>query len=103
MRHGVKTGLGAGLVGALLACGNPPTASQTKHDLNKPVRDGDSWNWRQTSRDEYAKYIAAPSGFDDKMLPVTDPLVVREQAWLDRIDGQLRALHPEQLANTPKP
>lgn len=81
--------------------------SQVSHDPNQPVIDTLPTQWHVAPDNAYPELINNGSPLQelkaDDILPVSDPMVVRIQYWLDTIDAMLRKEYPAQVKGTPKP
>src|SRR5690606_18165510 len=82
--------------------------SELKHNIDEPVRSTQSWQWvdvpNEIFKSTFEPFLElvlrtrhAP------ILKKDDPITLRAQAWLDRFDARLRADHPEQFVDIPKP
>jgi len=90
--------------GALNTGCSSSSVSQTKHDLNAPIRDAAARNWQSATDRDYADIMAPLLGLNaSAILPTGNPLVQRAQFWLDQIDASLRAKYPARLVDVPKP
>jgi len=86
------------------ACGQG-SHSALQHNTSQPVRAKDDWNWQRVNKEDFVETVLNPSGKITN-LPVEDKyqaLQDRTQFWVNRLDGKLRELHPEEMAQVPKP
>lgn len=100
-------GFGACLVGLglLAGCGrSSPDLSGTRHDADQPTRGDETWMWDDVPSEDFETTLGELFGLGSvEFLAADHSLTKRTQFWLDRIDAQLRAAHPDELANVPKP
>ena len=89
------------------ACGKEQSVDQNsrlQHDADKPTRTSHQWMWQDVTIDEYNTIIKPLLGMQgEPFLPLDHNLNVRAQYWVDQIDAAIRAEHPDQLKNTPRP
>ncbi len=89
----------------LSACGKTSTSS-LKHDMDSGLRSTGRWSWVDVSPDERESvlfpFIQASSGSQDFQTVNADhPTVARLQAWVDKLDQNLRDMPG--FSNVPAP
>lgn len=100
--------LASGLFVATLAtvgCGERQESTSTvKHDADQPTRGTEAWMWKAAPENQFRTIMEQLLGIAaDNYLPGDHALVQRTQLWVDRLDAQLRAAHPDALVNVPRP
>lgn len=90
-------------LGFISSCGQNSADSQLKHNHGEPVRPSSmQWNWSAVKEADHEKFVldgSAPNGF----VPTSSYLVKRSQYWVDQIDSKIRAAHPTEMAQVPRP
>ncbi|MEY4631520.1 MAG: hypothetical protein RIQ81_1640 [Pseudomonadota bacterium] len=91
-------------IAAIYACGKgSEPKSRLFHDEDDPTHSTLKHQWGDVSDREYKNYIAPLIGVTDEYMDPDSPLVERLQHWIDQVDENLRAQHPEQVDGVPKP
>jgi hypothetical protein len=85
--------LSASLVLAACAVEGEPASesSESNYTAGKFIQDNAPYYWADTSFEAFQTSNALTSGAADSVLPASDPLTVRLQALLDRVDAVVRA------------
>src|SRR6187402_1243597 len=91
------------------ACSAPRrNNSQLRHDLDRPTNEHNAFQWVDVTDEQFIT-VMLNGLFKDMLggnvdvLPQDHALTQRSQFWLSRIDESIRARHPKELVNTPKP
>lgn len=88
----------------LLSACKTTNSSEIKHDAGQPTRTNSPYFWTSLTTNEFLNSQGiTPASQKTLLFTENDPMVVRLQHWVDKLDTKLREVYPDRLKPVPKP